>query len=384
MPLRRPRKAAVRGLLLACSATTAAAAVLGTGLLPASGAVSSTGRTAAAVADTTPPSTPEGLTPRSVYVNGAVGLTWTPSADDVAVTGYEVYAWSYSATTGTPFSRVQASVTASGTEVGAIVTGLTPGRDYLFYVVAVDAAGNRSVPSLLVRARAMVEPPVPSPSPSAGVTLHAPYDLRVYAGPAPGYVGMQWASEDSGGTVTWLVFRRSSSEWSYAGYSTLPRTMASIGSESSYTFQVVASDTTTGNLSGTSNAATYVVPSSSPSPSPSVTPTETPKPVTCAVTYTAKSWQTGFTTDITIKNTGSAPIDGWRLAFGFPLTTQHLTSGWSATWAQSGTDVTATNLAWNKTINPGQSVRIGFNGTHSGSNPSPTAFTLNGNACVSG
>ncbi|WP_143737710.1 cellulose binding domain-containing protein, partial [Microbispora sp. GKU 823] len=39
------------------------------------------------------------------------------------------------------------------------------------------------------------------------------------------------------------------------------------------------------------------------------------------------------------------------------------------------------NLDWNKTITPGQSIQIGFNGTYTGANPKPTAFTLNGTTC---
>ncbi|AWS45622.1 cellulose binding domain-containing protein [Streptosporangium sp. 'caverna'] len=377
MPLSRPRGAALRGLLLGCCAAAAAAALLGAGSPPASDAVSGTARIGVAVADTAPPSTPGGLTPRTIYLNGVAGLSWTPSADDVAVAGYEVYAWSYSNPTVDSFSRVPARITSSSaTEVTAEVPDLTPDRDFLFYVRAVDAAGNKSVPSLLVRNTAMTEPPVPGPSPWPAAPAR-PYDLRVYAGPAPGYVGMQWAIAGGTGQALIDVFRRSSSEWSYAGYSRLPRTMARVGDEASYTFQVVGVGEA-GDLSDPSNAATYL----RSSPTPTATPTVTPAPVACAVTYTARNWRTGFTADVTIKNTGKTPIDGWRLEFGFPLTAQHLTSGWSATWVQSGMTVVATNLAWNKTVKPGQSMAIGFNGTHSGDNPSPLTFKLNGSRCI--
>jgi cellulose 1,4-beta-cellobiosidase len=58
--------------------------------------------------------------------------------------------------------------------------------------------------------------------------------------------------------------------------------------------------------------------------------------------------------------------------------------GWSATWAQSGSAVTATNAAWNGALAPGASVDIGFNGSHSGTNTAPTSFTLNGTTCQVG
>jgi hypothetical protein len=46
--------------------------------------------------------------------------------------------------------------------------------------------------------------------------------------------------------------------------------------------------------------------------------------------------------------------------------------------------VTARDASYNRTIAPGASTAFGFQGTYSGSNPSPTAFTLNGTACSTG
>ncbi|MDH6460314.1 hypothetical protein M2302_000469 [Micromonospora sp. A200] len=53
-----------------------------------------------------------------------------------------------------------------------------------------------------------------------------------------------------------------------------------------------------------------------------------------------------------------------------------------ATHRQTGTAVTATNLSYNGTLAPGASTSFGFNGTHTGSNPRPTTFTLNGVTCA--
>lgn len=110
-------------------------------------------------------------------------------------------------------------------------------------------------------------------------------------------------------------------------------------------------------------------------------------PGTCRVTYQASNWggANGFTASVTIANTGSAAINGWTLRFAFTAG-QRLTQGWSATWAQpSGSaEVSAVNLDWNRVLSPGTSVGIGFNGSHTGTNPAPTAFTLNGAACTTG
>jgi cellulase/cellobiase CelA1 len=67
-------------------------------------------------------------------------------------------------------------------------------------------------------------------------------------------------------------------------------------------------------------------------------------------------------------------------AWGF-LGGQTLTSTWSGTFAQSGSQVTVTNLDWNRTIAPGASTSVGFTAAYSGSNPAPTSFTINGAGC---
>ncbi|MDN3297625.1 endo-1,4-beta-xylanase [Streptomyces ficellus] len=106
-------------------------------------------------------------------------------------------------------------------------------------------------------------------------------------------------------------------------------------------------------------------------------------PVTgCAVTYTVQNqWSTGFTAQVTVRNTGSATIPGWRLGWSWPSSGQRVTQAWNATVTQSGTAVTAANASYNGTIAPGSAVGFGVNGTWSGSNPAPAGFTLNGAAC---
>ncbi|KAA9373559.1 glycosyl hydrolase family 5 [Microbispora cellulosiformans] len=108
-------------------------------------------------------------------------------------------------------------------------------------------------------------------------------------------------------------------------------------------------------------------------------------PGTCKVTYTTHgSWPTGFTTQITLVNTGTKAIDGWKLRWSF-LGGQKVDHGWSADFSQDAATVTASNQAWNKTLYPGQTVVLGFNGQSPapGANPTPDLFTLNGAACSS-
>ena len=140
----------------------------------------------------------------------------------------------------------------------------------------------------------------------------------------------------------------------------------------------------TESFSSTVSAGSGVPPSPSPSVSPSTSPSPSPSvsPPTgaCSVSYIVRDqWSTGFTADVTVTNHG-APVNGWTLGFGFPGD-QKLINGWSATWSQSGQAVTARSLSWNGNLATGASATVGFNGSHSGSNPKPTSFTLNGAAC---
>ncbi|WP_328345796.1 cellulose binding domain-containing protein [Micromonospora sp. NBC_00421] len=104
----------------------------------------------------------------------------------------------------------------------------------------------------------------------------------------------------------------------------------------------------------------------------------------CRVDYVVSSqWTGGFSTDITITNLGDT-VNGWTLRFAFPAVDQLLAQTWSATWSQSGQQVSATNLGWNATLGTNATVNIGFVGSWFGNNPVPASFTLNGVACTGG
>ncbi|MFJ8686610.1 cellulose binding domain-containing protein [Micromonospora wenchangensis] len=104
----------------------------------------------------------------------------------------------------------------------------------------------------------------------------------------------------------------------------------------------------------------------------------------CRVNYVVSSqWTGGFTADVTITNLGD-PVNGWTLRFGFPAVDQGIAQTWSATWAQSGQQVSATSLGWNAALGTNASTTVGFVGVWYGSNPTPPSFTLNGVACTGG
>ncbi|GAA0442222.1 hypothetical protein Aca07nite_62950 [Actinoplanes capillaceus] len=132
------------------------------------------------------------------------------------------------------------------------------------------------------------------------------------------------------------------------------------------------------NPSPSPSVSTSVSPSASPSASPSVSPSV--PPAGCRIAYSTNDWSSGFTATVTITN-GSTAVNGWTLAFPYTAG-QKVSQAWSATVIQSGTQVTATNTSWNGSLPAGGTVSFGFNATHTGSNPPPTTFTLNGTACT--
>jgi glucosylceramidase len=121
-----------------------------------------------------------------------------------------------------------------------------------------------------------------------------------------------------------------------------------------------------------------------PTPSPTPQPTATPTSgASCKVSYVVQNqWPGGFTTNVTITNTGTTALNGWALKFTFPGN-QQVQQGWNASWTQSGANVTAQNMSWNSSIASNASLSIGFNGVWSGSNSSPTSFSVNGATCSS-
>jgi cellulase/cellobiase CelA1 len=102
---------------------------------------------------------------------------------------------------------------------------------------------------------------------------------------------------------------------------------------------------------------------------------------TCHVAYArTNEWPGGFTANVTVSNTGTAPINGWTATWTFPGD-QKITNAWSATTTQSGANVSAANVAYNSTIAPGANTSFGFQGTFTSNDTSPTSFTVNGAAC---
>jgi hypothetical protein len=135
-----------------------------------------------------------------------------------------------------------------------------------------------------------------------------------------------------------------------------------------HTVNVIARDTA-GNQSWSSPPLTFT--------------TGAPATSTCSVKFAdTNDWGNGYVGSVDIVNTGTAPLNGWTLAFTWPTGWQSVSSGWNATWTQTGTTVRVTSdatLAAN-----GGATNVGFVGAYSGPNVLPIAFTLNGTVCSAG
>jgi hypothetical protein len=118
--------------------------------------------------------------------------------------------------------------------------------------------------------------------------------------------------------------------------------------------------------------------------SPTTAPTTGPTGGTtgsCKVTYAADVWNSGFTANVTVANTGSSAINGWNLGFTLP-SGQSITSSWNAGITGSSGAITARNVEWNGGLAAGANASFGFQGNYSGSFAKPSAFTLNGSTCT--
>lgn len=142
-------------------------------------------------ADATPPTTPSGLA-ATANSPSEIGLSWSPSTDNVAVTGYQLERCTGAGCTS---FTVLTTVTAAG----HTDTGLTAGTTYRYRVRATDAAGNLSDYSGIATATTAAIPDTTAPSTPAGLTGTSNSISRI---------DLSWqASSDDVGVVGYRVFR---------------------------------------------------------------------------------------------------------------------------------------------------------------------------------
>ncbi|MFI7452409.1 glycoside hydrolase family 6 protein [Nonomuraea sp. NPDC049714] len=119
----------------------------------------------------------------------------------------------------------------------------------------------------------------------------------------------------------------------------------------------------------------------SPTVSPTVTPTVSVTPTVtptagagCAASYRLiNKWTGGFQAEVTVRNTGSSPMTGWRVGWTFPAG-QSISQLWNGNLSTSG-GVTVTDLGWNGGIAPNATATFGFLGSGDGDSSTPSPLT---------
>ncbi len=151
------------------------------------------------------------------------------------------------------------------------------------------------------------------------------------------------------------------------------RSSSSVAVSSSSTPVSISSRSSTPSSTPASSVPASSTPASSvQSSAASSTPTTTGN---CSY-IVSNNWGAGFTGAIRITNNGTSAINGWNVSWTYAGSTR-LSGTWNATVTGSN-PYAAANLSWNSTIQPGQSVEFGFQGTHSGTAEIPV---VTGSAC---
>ncbi|WBB80315.1 cellulose binding domain-containing protein [Micromonospora sp. WMMD882] len=318
-----------------------------------------------------PPGVPTNLAASQVRTT-SITLTWTASTPGCCpVDGYDIVYYQ-------EFSDVVFSANVGPVTTVTITNYISAGRQYSFRISARDSLGHRSTFSNLLTVVTPVTDTGPDTTPPS-----APQNLTV-GDVTDSTAVLSWSpSTDDVGVIGYDVYR-------FDGWYT-SRLVATV-SATTYTVPLLQPQPPTqrllyyvrardaaGNVSIASNTVNGPLPGTPPT-----TPPPSPSPSTCRVTYQKQSeWQGGFVAAVTVQNTGTAPIDGWTLSFGFPGD-QEVTSAWNATVSQSGATVTARNVDWNRVLTANGSASFGFQGRWSAGNAAPTGFTLNGVPCAVG
>src|SRR5437899_5365179 len=226
-------------LLLAVTTTT----VLLAGCSGVGGAETSTSNGAGTTpsVDTTPPSTPTGLTGAAAGSTGA-SLSWSASTDNVGVTGYIV--------------RRNGVQVATPAATSFADTGLSAATTYSYTVAARDAAGNTSPDSTSVSVTTASVADTTPPSTPTGLTA---------AVAGSNAANLSWnASTDNVGVTAYILLRNGVQ---IATPATTSFTDMGLSAATTYSYTVAARDAA-GNISPNSTSVSITIADTTPPTTP--------------------------------------------------------------------------------------------------------------------
>ncbi|MEU9669764.1 cellulose binding domain-containing protein [Streptomyces bobili] len=182
---------------------------------------------------------------------------------------------------------------------------------------------------------------------------------------------LSWAGTT--GAARYLVQERDGAHTYLVGETTgTSVTLRNLPPGSTHTVNVLAADAA-GRLATPSDPLTFT--------------TGTPADAACTVGYHRDtSWGNGFVATVSVRNLSDTPITGWTVDWDWPTDGQSVSSGWNATFHQSGRHVrvTAPENAGPLAPDGASTASFGFVGANDGPNPDPTVFRLNGTVCSGG
>jgi hypothetical protein len=249
------------------------------------------------------------------------------------------------------------TVAVSGGSAALSVSSLTAGAHSITAIYSGDANYTGSTSSALAQT-------VTAALPGAPTTLTA-------TATSSSQINLAWTASPTGG-VTYNVYSSTTSGFTPAAGNRIATAVTAtsyshtgLAPSTVHYYKVTAQNS--GGESGSSNQASATTQAAG---------------VSCQVVYTVTTqWNVGFGTALTIKNTGTTPINGWNLTWTW-AGNQQITQSWNSSYTQTGKNASLTNLSWNPTIAPGATLSgMGFNGSYSGTNAAPTAFYVNGTLC---
>jgi cellulase/cellobiase CelA1 len=82
-------------------------------------------------------------------------------------------------------------------------------------------------------------------------------------------------------------------------------------------------------------------------------------------------WSTGFQAEITVRNNGTSPLNGWTVRATF-ANGQTVNQSWSSTFTQSGAVATFKSVSWNAALAVNGSTAYGFLAASNGTSNPPT------------
>lgn len=145
-----------------------------------------------------------------------------------------------------------------------------------------------------------------------------------------------------------------------------PQSVTTFVSEGTATSSVSSASSKSSVVPGSSSRSSVVsssIRSSSSSSAPrssSSSSTASNNNANCSYVVT-NDWGSGYTAAIRIKNNGTTAINGWNISWNYSDASR-ITNSWNANLSGSN-PYSASGLSWNSSIQPGQTVEFGFQGT---------------------